>query len=140
MTANQILIVCSGEHSKSQMLAGYLAFYSGSRLKFEVATTFKHVLHPLAIQVMKEDGIDISAAKTNKLSDITKRFDIVVNMLQEETELPDSVQADEVVAYIEPNTETVSAFEDVVQQFRDAREHIRLFAIELAGKYSPAHL
>ncbi|NTU98179.1 MAG: arsenate reductase ArsC [Chlorobiaceae bacterium] len=59
-----VLILCSGNSARSQMAEGMLRKMAGDR--FEVLSAGlepKTVVHPLAIEVMLESGIDISAQK-----------------------------------------------------------------------------
>jgi arsenate reductase len=56
-----VLILCTGNSCRSQMAEGFLRAYQGD--KFEVAsagTDPKPEVHPLALRVMEEIGIDIS--------------------------------------------------------------------------------
>lgn len=63
------LILCTGNSCRSQMAEGFLRRYQGD--KFEVGsagTAPKDIVHPLAIRVMAEVGIDISTQHPKELS------------------------------------------------------------------------
>ncbi len=137
MATQELLIICSGEYSFGQMMAGYVKFYSGNNLRPTVVAIEKDVLHPLAVQVMKEDGIDISSARNMQAQHIgSKTYDLLINLLDDESALTATVNAREAFNFSILFDESLSAFTDVIEQFRNKREQIRVFAIETAGKYS----
>ena len=56
-----VLILCTGNSCRSQMAEGFLRKYAGSRFEVHSAGTLpKDEVHPLAVRVMREAGIDIS--------------------------------------------------------------------------------
>jgi arsenate reductase len=65
-----VLILCTGNSCRSQMAEALLRKYQGNR--FEVAsagTEPKPEVHPLAVRVMKEIGIDISRQHPKNISE-----------------------------------------------------------------------
>lgn len=63
MTNNKpnILVLCTGNSCRSQMAEGYLRHYAGDKFNVHSAGTRPaDEVNPIAVQVMKEDGIDIS--------------------------------------------------------------------------------
>src|ERR1019366_10567256 len=75
MTNKQlVLILCTGNSCRSQMAEAFLRKYQGE--KYEVAsagTEPKPEVHPLAVKVMAEAGIDISGARPKPLRDFLGR-------------------------------------------------------------------
>jgi len=71
MTGNQIvLILCTGNSCRSQMAEAFLRKYQGDR--YEVAsggTEPKSEVHPLAVRVMNEIGIDIGGQRPKNLTE-----------------------------------------------------------------------
>src|SRR3972149_4888088 len=56
-----VLILCTGNSSRSQMAAGLLRQLAGNRFDvFSAGTEPAERVHPLAVEVMAEKGIDIS--------------------------------------------------------------------------------
>jgi arsenate reductase len=56
-----ILVLCTGNSCRSQIAEGYLRHYAGDRFNvFSAGTEPKNEVHPLAVKVMAEDGLDIS--------------------------------------------------------------------------------
>lgn len=65
-----VLFVCVHNAGRSQMAAGYLKHLAGDEIKVLSAGTDPGTdINPMALAVMKEEGIDLSTAKPEKLSD-----------------------------------------------------------------------
>ena len=63
-----ILVLCTGNSCRSQIAEGYLRHYAGDRYGVHSAGTEpKDEIHPLAVRVMSEDGIDISQQQPKHL-------------------------------------------------------------------------
>jgi hypothetical protein len=58
----RVLFLCTHNSSRSQMAEGLLHAYGGDRYAVFSAGTHPRGVHPIAIQVMREIGIDISEA------------------------------------------------------------------------------
>ena len=70
MIAKQtILVLCTGNSTRSQMAHGYLQHFAGERATVLSAGVETHGLNPKAVQVMAEDGIDISHHTTNHVDE-----------------------------------------------------------------------
>ena len=61
----RILVLCTGNSTRSQMAHGYLQKFAGDRADVLSAGVETHGLNPKAVQVMAEDGIDISHHTSN---------------------------------------------------------------------------
>ena len=55
----RVLFVCTHNSARSQMAEGFLRAMAGDRFEVKSAGTERTTVHPLAIQVMAERGIDI---------------------------------------------------------------------------------
>jgi arsenate reductase len=65
-----VLILCTGNSCRSQMAEGFLREYQGDKFDVHSAGTDPApAVHPLAIQVMAEIGIDISKHHPKSLSE-----------------------------------------------------------------------
>lgn len=60
-TIPHLLILCTGNSCRSQMAEGFFRHLAQGRLEVSSAGLDPKPIHPLAIQVMAEVGIDISA-------------------------------------------------------------------------------
>jgi arsenate reductase len=69
-----VLILCTGNSCRSHLAEGILRAAAGNSLNVQSAGSKPagHV-HPLAIQVMKEIGIDISAHKSKNMNDFLQQ-------------------------------------------------------------------
>jgi arsenate reductase len=56
----KVLFLCTGNSARSQMAEGYLRYVAGDRFEATSAGIKPKGLNPLAIEVMREIGIDIS--------------------------------------------------------------------------------
>jgi len=65
MTKRRILFLCIHNSARSQMAEAYLKKFGGDKFFAESAGLEAGKLNPLAVEVMKEDGIDISSNMTN---------------------------------------------------------------------------
>ena len=62
----RVLFLCTHNSARSQMAEGFLRAMAGDRVDVSSAGTERRSVHPLAIKVMAERGIDISG-HTSKL-------------------------------------------------------------------------
>ncbi len=56
----RILILCTGNSCRSQMAEGFLKFFNPKLEVYSAGTSPSDQIHPKAVQVMNEIGIDIS--------------------------------------------------------------------------------
>ncbi|UFH56785.1 arsenate reductase ArsC [Spirosoma sp. KNUC1025] len=61
----RILVLCTGNSTRSQIAHGYLQHFAGDRAEVLSAGVETHGLNPKAVQIMAEDGIDISHHTSN---------------------------------------------------------------------------
>ncbi len=81
----RILVLCTGNSCRSQMLHGYL----GRETAFDVASAGvdPHGLNPRAVAAMAEAGIDISGHTSNHVKDyVGQPFDLVVTVCDDARE------------------------------------------------------
>jgi arsenate reductase len=79
----KVLFVCIHNSARSQMAEAYLNKFGDGRFEAVSAGIEPGVLNPLVVEVMKEDGIDISGNATKSVFDIHKQgrvFDAVVTV------------------------------------------------------------
>jgi arsenate reductase len=77
----RVLFLCTHNSARSQMAEGFLRALGGDRLDVESAGTEATRVHPLAIRVMDEVGIDLRA-HTSKTLDrfLDERWDYVITV------------------------------------------------------------
>ena len=87
----RVLFLCTHNSSRSQMAEGLLRTHGGDRYAVFSAGTHPRSTHPLAIQVMREIGIDISEAagyRAKSLEEFISQppMDLVVTVCDEAAE------------------------------------------------------
>lgn len=68
----KVLFLCVHNSARSQMAEAYLKKFGGNNFIPDSAGLEKGKLNPLAVEVMKEDGIDISGNSTKDVFDYFK--------------------------------------------------------------------
>lgn len=87
----RVLFLCTHNSSRSQMAEGFLRARGGDRYAVFSAGTHPRSVHPLAIQVMREIGIDISEAAGYRAKSLDEfigqpPMDLVVTVCDEAAE------------------------------------------------------
>jgi len=81
MGAMQILFVCTGNSSRSQMAEGFARHLSPGSVEAHGAGIAPSRLNPYAVRVMQERGIDISGQRPKAFDeDLARQMDIVVTV------------------------------------------------------------
>lgn len=77
----QILVLCTGNSCRSQMAEGYLRHFANGKADIYSAGVETHGVNPIAIAIMKEDGIDISNHFSNHIDEYSEiDFDFVITV------------------------------------------------------------
>ena len=87
---SRVLFLCTHNSSRSQMAEGLLRARGGNRFAVSSAGAHPRVVHPLAIRVMREIGIDISEVSGYRAKGLDQfdgeSFDLVVTVCDEAAE------------------------------------------------------
>jgi protein-tyrosine-phosphatase len=77
-----VLFVCVHNAGRSQMAAGWLRHFAGDRIEVRSAGSLPaDRINPVAVQAMKEEGIDIAAEQPKVLTaDAVQDSDVVITM------------------------------------------------------------
>jgi len=77
----KILILCTGNSCRSQMAEGLLKSFDDKLDVVSAGTEPSDNVHPLAIKVMQEEGIDISSGYPKNVSEfLDHNFDYVITV------------------------------------------------------------
>jgi arsenate reductase len=77
----RILVICTGNRARSQMAEGWLRHFGGDGVEVCSAGTQPKGVHPLAIEVMAEAGVDITGHTSDHVSKYQHdTFDFVVTV------------------------------------------------------------
>jgi arsenate reductase (thioredoxin) len=83
-TMNQptrILVLCTGNRCRSQMAEGWLRHFGGDAVEVQSAGTKPKGLHPTAVRVMAEAGVDIAGHSSKHVGAFANdAFDYVVTV------------------------------------------------------------
>jgi arsenate reductase (thioredoxin) len=135
-----ILVLCTGNSTRSQMAHGYLQHFAGNRAEVLSAGVETHGLNPRAVQVMAEDGVDIGHHTSNHVDEYADRvIDYVITVC-------DSA-AERCPVWIGRTHRTHHAFEDpskgtgspeaVMDNYRRIRDQIRAFSQAFIERIEP---
>ena len=137
MAKKKILILCTGNSCRSQMAEGYLRHFAGERAEIYSAGVEVHGVNPRAIEVMKEDGIDISEHTSNHIDEYNGiGFDVVMTVCDNAKESCPYFPTKALKFHRNfPDPAKATGSEDCIdEQFRKTRDlikaHFRQFAEE----------
>lgn len=130
----RILVLCTGNSCRSQIAEGYLRHFGGERVEVYSAGIETHGVNPRAIEIMKEDGMDISGHTSNNLQEyLPVPFDVVLTVCDHAQEqcpvFPGSALR---VHHNFPDPAKATGTDEAIQaSFRAVRNQIRSFCLEL---------
>jgi ArsR family transcriptional regulator, arsenate/arsenite/antimonite-responsive transcriptional repressor / arsenate reductase (thioredoxin) len=104
-TGTRVLFLCTGNSARSQMAQAFLEQMSAGAVTAASAGSHPRPLHPDAIAVMREHGIDISTRKPRHLDTFTgQRFSYVISLCDRLREIcPDFPGPPEVIHWSIPD-------------------------------------
>ena len=126
-----ILVLCTGNSCRSQLLHGYLAQALGERAAVYSAGVEVHGLNPRAVRVMAEDGVDISTHTSNHVDEYTAvPFDYVITVCDHANEVcpvfPSTAKKRH-HNFPDPAKATGSEVQ-IMEQFRSVRDQVKAYA------------
>jgi arsenate reductase len=126
-----ILVLCTGNSCRSQIAEGYLRHFAANTATIYSAGIETHGVNPKAIQVMAEDGIDISQHTSNNVDEyIAIPFDYVITVCDNANEacpfFPGNIERFH-QNFPDPAKATGDA-EQVMNEFRRVRDLIKIYA------------
>jgi arsenate reductase len=133
----RILILCTGNSCRSQVAEGYLKHFGAGKAEVYSAGIETHGVNPRAIQVMKEDGIDISKHTSNNINEYAGiHFDFVITVCDNAKErCPYFPSTAKLFHHNFPDPAKATGTEEqVMQQFREARNMIKEYCREFVAE------
>jgi len=77
----RVLFLCTGNSARSQMAEALIEHLTERAVRAASAGSHPKPLHPNAVQVMRERGIDLAGRRSKHLSEFTgRRFDYVISL------------------------------------------------------------
>ena len=129
-----VLVLCTGNSCRSQLLHGYLEQVLGERAAVYSAGVEVHGLNPRAVRVMAEDGVDISHHTSNHVDEYAAvPFDYVMTVCDHANEVcpvfPSTAQK---LHHNFPDPAKATGSEDeIMHQFRRVRDQVKAYAHDL---------
>ena len=126
-----ILVLCTGNSCRSQLLHGYLTQLLGLRAGVYSAGIETPGLNPRAVRVMAEDGIDISHHTSNHVDEYAAvPFAFVITVCDHANEVcpvfPSSAQK---LHHNFPDpAKATGTDEEIMAQFRAVRDQVKAYA------------
>jgi arsenate reductase len=124
----KILVLCTGNSCRSQIAEGYLRKFAGDKAEVYSAGVETHGVNPRAIQIMKEDGIDISHHTSNNINEYRDiDFDFVITVCDNAKErCPFFTSNAKKFHYNFPDpAKATDTEEQIMQKFREVRNLIK---------------
>jgi arsenate reductase len=132
----RVLFLCSHNSARSQMAEGFLRAAAGDRLDVQSAGTTATRVHPLAIEAMREVGIDISGHRSKSVDDVGEGWDVVVTVCDANCPIPPRSGLKLSWHFPDPS-QAAGTHEEQLAAFRGVRDGIRSQVARLAKRISP---
>ncbi len=125
----KILILCTGNSCRSQMAEGFLRSFDPDIEVFSAGTEPSSQVHPKAVEVMKEKGIDLSGHYPQKVDEyLDDAFDYVITVCGHAKEncpvFLGDVKQHLHIGFEDP-AEATGTEEEILNEFRRIRDEIR---------------
>jgi len=121
----RVLFVCTGNSARSQMAEGWLRHLSGGRVEAASAGTEPKGLHPLAVRVMAERGVDVSGQRSKPLSEVADQaFDLVVTVCDRARQNCPVFPGARTLHWDLPDPASVDGPEEALRLFREVRDEL----------------
>ena len=125
----EILVLCTGNSCRSQMAEGFLKSFDSELNVYSAGTNPSGKVHPKAIQVMKEIGIDISVGYPKNVDEfLDNSFDYVITVCDNAKEtcpvFVGKVNERLHIGFEDP-AEAKGTEEEIFAEFRKIRDEIK---------------
>ncbi len=138
MAKQRVLVLCTGNSCRSQMAAGWLTALYGEQIEaFSAGSRPAGYVHPKAVAVMAEAGVDIGGGRSKSVSEFAgQSFDTVLTVCDTAAEtcpvFPGRAQR---VHHDFPDPAKATGSDaEVLDAFRRTRDDIRAWLVGLFGE------
>ncbi len=133
-----ILVLCTGNSCRSQMMQGYLNHFAKEKATVYSAGIETHGVNPKAIATLAEDGIDISHHTSNHLDEYRDvNFDFVITVCDHANEncpwFPTNAQ--KLHQNFSDPSKAIGTEVEIQEKFRETREEIKGYAKNFVNNY-----
>lgn len=134
----KIIVLCTGNSCRSQMAEGYLKKYLRNKAEIFSAGTKNHHINQKAVEIMMDDGIDISSQTSNNVLEYSNiNFDYVITVCDHANETCPTIFAKKAVRihhnFFDPSSILDKNIIDI--SFKKCREEIKKFCLNFSEKY-----
>ena len=123
----RVLFLCTANSCRSQMAEGIVNHFFSNELEAFSAGTHASFVHPLAIEALKEIGIDISERRSKNLSEFDgQNFDYVITLcgnVNETCPLYIGGTKKTHISFDDP-AKAIGSHDQILQEFRRVRDEI----------------
>lgn len=137
MVKTRVLFLCTHNSCRSQMAEGIVNYYFGNHFVAYSAGTEKTRVNPLAVRVMAELGIDISAHRSKTLDEFAgEPFDYVITLCGDANEQCPLFfgGAERMHRGFDDPSRMTGADDEVLPDYRRVRDEIKAWAHKLFGE------
>lgn len=125
----KILILCTGNSCRSQMAEGFLKSFDSTLQVFSAGTNPAQKINPFAVEVMNEEGIDVSSNKPKNVDEfISWEFDYVITVCdgaRESCPMFTGKVSNRLHIGFEDPADFVGTNEETLHKFRQVRDDIK---------------
>ena len=126
-----ILVLCTGNSCRSQMVEGYLRHFAGKKATIFSAGIETHGVNPRAVESMKEDGIDISNHTSNHVDEYLEvDFDYVITVCDNAKEACPYFPTKAIKFHhnFPDPAKATGTEEEIMKEFREVRDLIKAYS------------
>lgn len=127
----KILVLCTGNSCRSQMVEGYLRQFGDDNYEIYSAGIETHGLNPRAVMVMAEDGIDISNHQSNNVEEyLDINFDFIITVCDHAKENCPYIPGDAIRMHqnFSDPAKAVGSEHKILDKFRAVRNQIKKYS------------
>lgn len=135
---NRILVLCTGNSCRSQMMEGWIRYFGGDKVEVKSAGVETHGVNPRAIKVMGESEVDISGHTSNHVDEyMGEEFDLIITVCDSAKErCPVFPSKSEQRHHNFPDpAKATGSEEEILSEFREVRDQIRDYAENLVKEF-----
>lgn len=128
----KVLFICTHNSCRSQIAEGFLRHLCGDKYDSFSAGIIRTNVHPIAVKVMDETGIDISKNLSKTIDQFRdKEFDYVVTVCDHARDACPFFPGKNIIhKSFEDPSEYIGSSEDIIEIFKRVRDEIKKFIIE----------
>ncbi len=124
----KILVLCTGNSCRSQIAEGYLRFFADVNIEIYSAGVETHGVNPKAVEIMYEDGIDISNQTSNNIDEYRNiDFDFIITVCDNAKERCPFFATQALkfhYNFLDP-AKAIGSEEEIKAEFRSVRQSIK---------------